>query len=437
LAAALVAIVTAIATEAMAVSTILPVVRDDLGGLGWYGWVFSGFALAQLVSIPITGRWLDRVEAWKPMVVGLVVFVVGLAASALAPSMPVLVAGRVLQGLGGGAAPAVAYVCVGRGFPEADRPKIFALMSTAWVLPSVLSPAFASVVAHYVGWRWVFGGLIPVVILVGLLAVGPVRAVTPPAVEDRPRGLMWAPPLVAFGAAGFLTAVDLRSPALGTLVGLGGLAVAAIGLSQLTPPGTLRGAPGLPTAVAGRGLLTFSFFATDAFLSLAITDVRGRSTLYAGAVLAVASFTWTAGSWLQARLVARTGPRPLAVGGFLVLAAGVALMVTVVATELSTSWAFVGSSVMGLGIGTAYAPQSLVVLAGADRGSEGFSVAGLQLTDTLGVAVGPGIAGVIVATADRWDQGVRSGLIVAWTVAAVVAVAGSLVSRRLPAPGVR
>jgi MFS family permease len=189
--------------------------------------------------------------------------------------------------------------------------------------------------------------------------------------------------------------------------------------------------------VAGRGLLTFSFFATDAFLSLAITDVRGRSTLYAGAVLAVASFTWTAGSWLQARLVARTGPRPLAVGGFLVLAAGVALMVTVVATELSTSWAFVGSSVMGLGIGTAYAPQSLVVLAGADRGSEGFSVAGLQLTDTLGVAVGPGIAGVIVATADRWDQGVRSGLIVAWTVAAVVAVAGSLVSRRLPAPGVR
>lgn len=437
LAAALVALVTAIATEAMAVSTILPLVRDDLGGLGWYGWVFSGFALAQLVSIPVTGRWLDRVDAWKPMVVGLGVFVAGLAASAAAPSMPVLVAGRVLQGLGGGAAPAVAYVCVGRGFPEEDRPKVFALMSTAWVLPSILSPALASVVAHYVGWRWVFGGLVPVVILVGLLALGPVRRVPPPVGASGGHGPVWAPALVAAGAAGFLMAPDVGSRVLGASAALGGLVLAAIGLGRLTPPGTLRSAAGAATAVAGRGLLTFSFFATDAFLSLAITDVRGRSTLYAGAVLAVSSFTWTAGSWLQARLVGRTGARPLTVGGFVVLATGVLVMTAVVGTNLHTGWAFVGSAVMGLGIGTAYAPQALVVLAGAEEGSEGFAVAGLQLTDTLGVAAGPGLAGVIVSTADRWGDGVDRGLVVAWTVALLVAVLGSVVSRRLPTAGVR
>ena len=69
--------------------------------------------------------------------------------------------GRALQGLGGGVVPAVAYVCVGRGFPAERRPSVFAVMSTAWMLPSLVSPLLASLVRTTFGWRWVFLGLIP------------------------------------------------------------------------------------------------------------------------------------------------------------------------------------------------------------------------------------------------------------------------------------
>src|ERR1700761_9428844 len=162
LAAALVLLVTVVAMEAMAVITILPVIKKDLGGLAWYGWVVAGFALAQIAAIPATGRLLDRGHPAIPLIIGIGAFGAGLLVGALAVNMPMLVSGRILQGLGAGAIPAVVYFCVGRGFDEDQRPRVFALMSTAWIVPSIASPAAASLVAHYFGWRWVFGGLIPV-----------------------------------------------------------------------------------------------------------------------------------------------------------------------------------------------------------------------------------------------------------------------------------
>jgi MFS family permease len=157
----------------MSVTPILPAIKDDLGGLAWYGWVFAAFALAQILAIPITGQWVDRTNPATPLIAGIVSFVAGLLVAAFAQSMPMLVGGRVLQGFGAGVVPAVAYVCVGRGFEEADRPRVFALMSTAWVVPSVVGPAAASLITDHVGWRWVFGGLVPVTIIAGGLAIRP------------------------------------------------------------------------------------------------------------------------------------------------------------------------------------------------------------------------------------------------------------------------
>ncbi len=77
----------------------------------------------------------------------------------------------------------------------------------------------------------------------------------------------------------------------------------------LLPPGTLRLRPGIPATVAVRGLLTFGFFAADAYVPLAITDGRGASTWVAGAALSMASVLWATGSWMQANLIDRIGPR--------------------------------------------------------------------------------------------------------------------------------
>src|SRR5690606_7953877 len=111
---ALVLTVTLVAFESLAVATVMPVVADDLGGLGLYGWVFSGFFLGSLLGIVVAGDTADRRGTRLPYATGLVLFAAGLVVGGAAPSMGVLVVGRVLQGVGAGAIPAVAYTTVGR-----------------------------------------------------------------------------------------------------------------------------------------------------------------------------------------------------------------------------------------------------------------------------------------------------------------------------------
>ena len=77
--------------------------------------------------------------------------------------MPILVAARFVQGLGAGTIPPIAYVAIGRSLPEALRPRMFATLSTAWVLPGVIGPAIAGRVGETLGWRYVFLGLLPLI----------------------------------------------------------------------------------------------------------------------------------------------------------------------------------------------------------------------------------------------------------------------------------
>ena len=143
--------ITFVASEALAVVTVMPVVARDLGGLRLYGWVFSGFMLGSVVGIVAAGRKADGRGPAVPFVAGVVLFGSGLAVAGLAPSMSVLVAGRVLQGLGAGAVPSVAYVTIGRSLPETLRARMMAVLSTAWVAPGVAGPAISAEVARLFG----------------------------------------------------------------------------------------------------------------------------------------------------------------------------------------------------------------------------------------------------------------------------------------------
>src|SRR6202046_1451753 len=175
----LVLTVTFVASEALAVVTVMPVVARDLGGLRLYGWVFSGFMLGNVIGIVAAGREADRRGPAVPFVAGVVLFGSGLALAGLAPSMGVLVAGRVLQGVGAAAIPSVAYAAIGRNLPGTLRARMMAVLSTAWVAPGLAGPAVSAEVAHLFGWRWVFLGLLPIVAVAGALGVPgplPVRA---------------------------------------------------------------------------------------------------------------------------------------------------------------------------------------------------------------------------------------------------------------------
>src|SRR6478609_433218 len=324
----LVLTITFVASEALAVVTVMPVVARDLGGLRLYGWVFSGFMLGSVVGIVAAGREADRRGPAVPFVAGVVLFGSGLAVAGLAPSMDVLVAGRVLQGLGAGAVPSVAYVTIGRSLPDTLRARMMAVLSTAWVAPGLVGPAISAEVARLFGWRWVFLGLLPVVAVAGSIAVPALIRLGPPAAAQAREHRLTDGLLTAAGATMLLAGLSLAAgsgailPGLALIAGSGLVGLPA--LRRLVPAGTLTGRPGLPATIASRGLLTFTFFGADAYVTLALTAVRHRSPVVAGIAVTGATVAWTAGAWVQARLSDTWEGRRLVRAGLLIILAGIA-----------------------------------------------------------------------------------------------------------------
>src|SRR5215217_3681187 len=128
-----------------------------------------------VVGMVAAGGWSDRKGPVTPLGVALLLFAAGLVVCGTAPTMEVLVAGRVLQGLGGGALTVCLYVLVGLVFPAVLQPAIFTSFAAAWVLPTLFGPALAAYVAHALSWRWVFLGVVFMVAAAAALIVRSVR----------------------------------------------------------------------------------------------------------------------------------------------------------------------------------------------------------------------------------------------------------------------
>jgi MFS family permease len=435
LTAGLVLTVTFVASEALAVVTVMPVVAHDLGGLRLYGWVFSAFMLGSVVGIVVAGREADRRGPAAPFVAGLVLFGAGLAVGGLAPSMGVLVAGRVLQGLGAGAVPSVAYATIGRTFAGPLQARMMAILSTAWVAPGLAGPAISAEVAHMFGWRWVFLGLLPVVAVAGSIAVPALIRLGPPGAAHAQEHRLLDGIRTAAGATMILAGLTLAAGS-GAILGGSGLIVAGVltglpALRRLLPAGALTGRPGLPATVLSRGLLTFAFFGADAYVTLSITAVRHRSPVVAGIAVTGATLAWTAGAWAQARLSDTWEGRRLVRTGLVIILAGIGGMVLVLQPGVPVAAGLAAWTVAGLGMGLAYAPISLMMLRAAPPGQEGQTAASLNLADVLGTAIGIGVGGAAVAAGA--GAHLPLSITAAYAAAAAAAAAALAISRRLPA----
>ena len=113
----------------------------------------GGVLLGQLIGIPAAGLVADRRGLALPFGAGLTLFAAGLAIAGAAPEMVVVVLARQLQGIGGGTIPAIAYVAAGRAYPPELRPRVFAIMSSAWALPGLIGPSISAAVTIQLGWR--------------------------------------------------------------------------------------------------------------------------------------------------------------------------------------------------------------------------------------------------------------------------------------------
>lgn len=445
-------VVTLFAFDNLGVTTVMPRVARDLHGLGLYGWTFSAFTLASIIGLVVAGPHADRHGPAPSLAAGLAVFVAGLVVTATAPTMAVLVAGRGIQGLGSGAFGTTMYVVVGRAYPSRLRPRMFAVLSTAWVVPSLVGPALSGWVADTFGWRPVFGGLAVLAAVPILLTVPRLRSLSPPrsadagpgavAHESEPDGDAGASPgatslpvlrALSVAAGGALFVAGLTSSSWPSAAGLvvAGLAVGVPGLRRVLPPGTVRARRGTPAGVALRGTLNLAFFGTDAFIPLLLVRLHHVSAARAGLPLTAAALSWTAGSWLAERAARRWGPPKAAAAGLVVCAGGIGGVLAAIPAGRALVVAGAAWCVAGLGMGIVYNLVSVSVVDAAPSAQMGTVSSALSLTDSLGIALGTGVGGALVALAGRTGWDLSSALRVQFLLNAGMAVASMLLAARL------
>jgi MFS family permease len=427
--------VTIVAFQSLGVGTAMPDVARDLGGLGSYGWAFSAFMLASVVGSVAAGRDADGHGPLRAYLAAIAAFAAGSLLAALAWSWGALLAGRALEGLGSGALGVVTYASASRAYPSEMYGRMLALMSSAWVLPSLAGPALAGIIAETTTWRWVFVFLLPFLPVAVVLTRPGLRSLAPVAGAAADRGLsLRRAGLLAAGLAAFLAALELGSPLAAVPLALAGLALAIPSLHALLPAGTLRAARGLPSGILVRGLLAVAFLGCDAFMPLALTELEGFSLAEAGIVISSASLSWSLGSFLQAGLDRRdrgAGRRGRLAAGLAVLLTGVAVTGAGLFGSGGGLVAGIGWAIAGFGIGMGYASVGALVLSQAPGGGEGAVSAALQLIETISIALFTGLGGVLVALGVDHGWDVESALATIVAAAGLAAAVGLATSRRV------
>ncbi|GGM89402.1 MFS transporter [Dactylosporangium sucinum] len=415
----MVSLVTFAAFEAVAVTAAMPTVARALDGLALYGFTFGGPLATSVVAMVLAGGWSDRAGPARPTLVGVALFCLGLLVAGLAPDMWALVAGRLVQGFGGGLFTVAAYVVVGRAYPNDQHPRIFSAFAAAWVLPAVVGPTVAGVIVEHLGWRWVFL-LVAFASVPATLMIWPqIRLITgQPAATAVNRRVPWA-----IGAAASLCLLYLGGQRVDflTLLYLGlGLAGVVFCAPRLLPRGTFRAGRGLPSVVLLRGLAGAAFVQTDVFIPLLLTRERGLSPTLAGLTLTTGAICWSAGSWLQARQAQRLTSAARLRLGLVAIAVGVVSALSLVVPSVPVPVVLVGWAIGGFGMGLAYPTMSALVLSLSAPGTQGANSSALQVGDALltttVLAVGGSLFALLVDT--------PAGYLAAFSVALVPALLG-------------
>jgi len=430
-------VITLIAFEGISIGTIMPAVSASLDAIDLYGWSFSAFLMASLFINVVAGMWADRRGHTLPFLLGVVVFVAGMVLAGTALSKGLFIVARAVQGFGAGAVVVAAYVMIARVYDTDARPKMFAALSAAWVVPSLVGPAVAGVVADTAGWRWVFFGLVPLVVPAVIMLVPALRMNTGPDGDGEDAGdddrtgagtTTLAAASTAGGAGALLYGVDNLhiAPAIGAGLCVCGLILLLIGCPRLLPAGALLFRRGLPTTIVMRGLFSGAFFGVNSYIPLILHDVRGFSTTAAGLAITVGAIGWSAGSYLQSKGdldrvgLIRWGAWGVTLGVVISALAGVG---TVSGWITVPAW-----TIAGLGMGIGISSVNVTAMSQSPDDQQGATSAALQVTDTLGASLTIGVGGALINLIGHDD--LSRGYIVITLLMALVGAFATLVAGR-------
>ena len=390
-----------IALEATIVSTAMPQIVGQLGGLQLYSWVFSAFLLTQTATTVVFGKLADLIGRKIVITIGIGIFLVGSALCGFAWSMPSLIVFRLVQGVGAGAVLPVAMTIVGDLYTAHERAKIQGWLASVWAISAVIGPLAGGLIIQHLSWAWIFWINLPI----GAAAVVGFWAYFH---ENRARGrgkidhLSAAIFTVAIAAImADLTALSASGRleiGLTTLVAV--VAVVLFILQERRSPEPmisldLWGRRPIAAANAASVLTGMAMMGLTTFLPVFVQGVMQQSPLIAGFALSVMIFGWPVGATLGVRVFQRVGLRlVLRVGGLLVPAGSIIFLF--LHADSSPIVAGLGSLIVGLGMGILSASSIILIQEIVSWSERGSATASFLFARSLGNTFGASLFGAVL-----------------------------------------
>ncbi|RUW23900.1 MFS transporter [Mesorhizobium sp. M4B.F.Ca.ET.215.01.1.1] len=404
------------ATNETMVATVMPAMVGELAGVQLVGWSLAIYELGAIVAGAAAGRLVSYVALRTNMMVAALLYAAGALICATAPSMPLFLAGRLVEGLGGGALVSLAFVSVERLFPRNIWPQLFGIMSAIWGVAAFSGPMLGAIMAELLSWRWAFG-----IFTVGGTAMALASFIvldTPQA--TRPQVDKGTAPPFPYAALGCLAVsvvliasagVDVALLRSSLLLGLGliGL-VLFFRIDALKPDSRLfpsrlfswRSPVGSGmTMVAAFSVATCSF---AIYGPLLLTTLHGIPILTTGYIIAAESIAWS----ILAILVANAPlerERLIIVVGALMIAAGLAGLAYAIPSG-SIPLILLCALLQGGGFGVSWPFLTRVIVASARDGEQTIASAAVPTMQRIGYAVGAALAGII-ANASGFSEGLN------------------------------
>jgi MFS family permease len=382
------------------VATVLPSIVQEVGGASMMSWPTTAFLASSILAATCTGLLTVAIGARNAFCAGALIFGVGALLCGHAASMGHFIAGRFVQGFGGGLLSAVAYILVRSAFPEPAWPRVLALISGAWSVSILVGPLAGGVFARHGDWRGVFIG---VTALAVLLVAAAVRAL-PRARRERAGALPRVPgarvALICLAIITLSSTAVMDAPVV--KAGLIALTLAALaGMLRLNRSAAQRLLPSDAfslRSVTGVGmwsalLLTIAYSPLQIFVPLFLQRLHGFDPLAAGYAVAASSLGWTVAA-LAVAGVSNVWSRRMLVLGPTVMAIGL-IGVGVLGAAGPIPALLLAIVMVGLGIGMCWAFVAQRVMGGAAREEATIAASAMPTVQQVGLALGGAGAGLV------------------------------------------
>lgn len=388
--------------ESTVVSTAMPTIVGQLGGLEHYSWVFSAFMLASTTTVPLYGKISDLYGRRNIYLFAMVLFLAGSIFSGMAQSMTQLIFARALQGIGAGGVAPMAFILIGEMFTLEQRAKMQGFFSGVWGVSSIAGPLLGGFIVDQLSWHWVFYvNIIPGLLAAGLVAFG---------WKDHPRSQ--ERPTIDYAGAVLLTLsivsllmglMETGTPTSWMLLGAALvffiilLWVERRAIDPILPIRLFLHDHLFASSVAHGVFSGWALFGVISFIPLFVQSVIGTSATQAGLTVTPLLLGWVTASIIGTRLLLRTGYYKLALTGTSLLFIGSSLLATVNA-ETGQTLLMGYVTLMGIGMGLAVPSFLIAVQTKVERRDLGTATSTLQFSRSIGGTLGVSAMGAALGT---------------------------------------